>query len=378
MALKKLKKKNLEVSAHRGVVVGMAFACGLGTLMAGPSIAVAQTTAPTMAQTVARDAATVSYGLPGDRLKIHALTLSESAPGWRFAVPVGRLQLATLMTLPGQRANWRPQRRFTRQELLDLSLSDLRRGQAAVPPVFLDRFPANLADLRSAKQRKDIFIKTVLPLVLRANHEVRMERQRMLSLIMQSKDHSVDQGGDHNGDRGGLSVAEQLFLDRLAAEYEVSSQDLDELQQRVDVIPASLALAQGAEESGWGTSRFARLGNAVFGQRTFRKGGGLVPLRREQGQRHEVKSFNSLYTSVRAYVWNLNTHFAYKKFRAKRAAFRDDGQPLDGYALTGTLERYSERGQKYIKTIQIIMRANRLDDFDDVELLPVAGNRSPS
>ena len=81
-----------------------------------------------MAQTVTRDAAAISYGLPGNRLKIHALTLSESAPGWRFAVPVGRLQLATLMTLPGQRANWRPQRRFTRQELLDLSLSDLRRA----------------------------------------------------------------------------------------------------------------------------------------------------------------------------------------------------------------------------------------------------------
>jgi Bax protein len=116
----------------------------------------------------------------------------------------------------------------------------------------------------------------------------------------------------------------------------------------------------------------------VFGQRTFRKGAGLVPLRREQGLRHEVKSFNSLYTSVRAYVWNLNTHFAYEKFRAKRAAFRDGGQPLDSYALTRTLERYSERGHKYIKTIQVIMRANRLHDFDDVELLPETGRRQPS
>jgi Bax protein len=192
----------------------------------------------------------------------------------------------------------------------------------------------------------------------------------MLSLVMRER-------GQRN-----LSSSERAFLVHLAAQYEVPEGDLDELQRRVDVVPASLALAQGAEESGWGTSRFARQGNAVFGQRTFRKGDGLVPLRRAQGQRYEVKAFNSLYTSVRSYVWNLNTHFAYKSFRSKRAALRNGGKPLNGYALTGTLERYSERGKKYIDTIRVIMRANRLHDFDDVQLLPAdmefASGRQPS
>ena len=128
-----------------------------------------------------------------------------------------------------------------------------------------------------------------MPLVLRANSEVRLERRRMLVLIERIRAKSADED---------LPPSEQAFLTKLAAEYGVPERDFTELRQRVDVVPASLALAQGAEESGWGTSRFARLGNAVFGQRTFRKGDGLVPLRREQGQRYEVKSFNNLYKSV--------------------------------------------------------------------------------
>ncbi len=286
--------------------------------------------------------------------------------GADFGPNVEPLRLAALITFPEQNFDWRPLRRFGRQALLDLSLAELRQGRAAMPPVFLSRFPADLAAVRSPKRRKELFIKTVLPLVLRANDEVRVDRRRMLSLIMRAS---------HQGE---LASTEQAFLDFLAVQYEVSVKDLVELQQRVDVIPASLALAQGAEESGWGTSRFARLGNAVFGQRTFRKGQGLVPLRRERGRRHEVKAFNSLYTSVRAYVWNLNTHFAYAKFREKRAAFRQGGQPLDSYALTETLDRYSERGDKYIKTIRIIMRANDLHEFDDVELLSERSGRQPS
>ncbi|MFP6697488.1 MAG: glucosaminidase domain-containing protein [Alphaproteobacteria bacterium] len=367
MALTVLMMKNLKY----GIMAVAAIAVCLGPDQTGLSTALAQE-APVV-KPVAKDAAR----LPAVRLVVKP-RLEIVA---RLGAPVGQMagqtyrqiQLATLLGLPGQRKNWRPQQRFTRRELLDISLRALRRGQTAVPPVYLNRFPANLAGLRSAKLRKDLFIKTVLPLVLRANHEVRMERQRMLLLIARAGDTNGNTGGDD-----GLTLSELAFLDHLAVQYEVSGPDLAELQQRVDVIPASLALAQGAEESGWGSSRFARLGNAVFGQRTFRKGAGLVPLRREQGQRHEVKSFNSLYTSVRAYVWNLNTHFAYEKFRAKRAAFRDGRQPLDSYALTRTLERYSERGQKYIKTIQVIMRANRLHDFDDVELLPETGRRQPS
>ena len=286
-------------------------------------------------------------------------------PARAMPMPDQSLRLASLMTLPGQRLDWQ-RRRFGAKALLDLSLSALRRGKAALPPVYLSRFPDNLADLNDAKQRKDIFIKTVLPLVLRANDEVRSTRQRMLSLILRAREH------------GNLTSREHGFLNQLASQYDVTEGDFDELQKRVDVIPASLALAQGAEESGWGTSRFARQGNAVFGQRTFRKGGGLVPLGREAGQRYEVKSFSNLYTSVRSYILNLNTHTAYKSFRQKRAEYRSAGQSLDSHVLMGALKSYSERGQKYIDTIRVIIRSNRLDDFDDVRLLSDNGGNTSS
>ncbi len=287
-------------------------------------------------------------------------------PNTAALMPVQPLQIAGLMTVPGQRFDWRRRGRFGARELLDLPLAALRRGYVAVPPVYLGRFPTHLADLRDASQRKDIFIKTVLPLVLRVNDEIRAARQRLQTLAQRSQA------------QGGLSAGDQAFMRDLAAQYEVAEGDFDELQRRVDVVPASLALAQGAEESGWGTSRFARMGNAVFGQRTFRKGGGLVPRKRSAGQSFEVKAFNTLYTSVHAYVRNLNTHFAYKTFRKKRAAFRGAGQPLDGYVLTGTLNSYSERGHKYIDTIRVIMRANRLHDFDNVRLLAENGDFRPS
>ena len=278
-------------------------------------------------------------------------------------------QFANLMTLSSRKLNWPLPGQFSRRELLNLSLRELRVGKSAVPPIYLSRFPVDMASLNSPRLRKDIFIKTVLPLVLRANSEVLLERQRMLVLVERIKGKSTNEG---------LSSSEKTFLTKLAVEYGIGERDFAELRRRVDVVPASLALAQGAEESGWGTSRFARLGNAVFGQRTFRKGDGLVPLRREQGQRYEVKSFNNLYKSVRAYVWNLNTHFAYSKFRKKRALLRNGGLPLDGYALTGTLDKYSERGENYISAIRAIIQRNRLDEFDNLRLLTEFKPRLPS
>jgi len=296
---------------------------------------------------------------------------SEFVPGWPVESGLkGEIfQFTTLMTLSSRKLNWPSPGKFNQWALLNLSLGELRGGKSAVPPIYLSRFPADMASLNSPRLRKEIFIKTVLPLVLRANSEVRLERQRMLALMKRIHESSAEET---------LSQLEHAFLTRLAAEYGVLVTDFTELRRRVDVVPASLALAQGAEESGWGTSRFARLGNAVFGQRTFRKGDGLVPLRREQGQRHEVKSFNNLYKSVRAYVWNLNTHIAYSKFRNKRALLRNVGLPLDGYTLTGTLDRYSERGENYISAIRAIIQRNRLDEFDNVRLLTELKRRWPS
>ena len=133
--------------------------------------------------------------------------------------------------------------------------------------------------------------------------------------------------------------------------------------KRVDVIPPSLALAQGAEESGWGTSRFVREGNAIFGQRTFSKGAGLVPKRRDDDASHEVKVFNGLMESVDSYMTNLNTHDAYDEFRRIRAGQRAFGD-VDAYRLVGALVRYSERGEAYIKTIRSIIDTNDLRSYD--------------
>ncbi|MDP6876082.1 MAG: hypothetical protein QF521_21365, partial [Alphaproteobacteria bacterium] len=223
-------------AATVGCAIAFAFQAFVGSAVFAPSVAAAQSLrGEVVAQ---RDAAPIA--VPEFNLPVSLVAEIRAVP-----VLAQPLQLASVMSQPGQKFNWRQPPQFSKQELLDLSLKALRRGQTAVPPVYLGRFPVKLAKLRSAKQRKDIFIKTVLPLVIRANNEVRAERHRMLSLIERQRD------------QGGLSPNERAYLNNLVAQYEVPEGDLDELQRRVDVVPVSLALAQGAEESGWGTSRFA-------------------------------------------------------------------------------------------------------------------------
>lgn len=156
----------------------------------------------------------------------------------------------------------------------------------------------------------------------------------------------------------------------LSERYGASPGDCAELMRRVDTVSPALALAQAAEESGWATSRFAREGNAVFGQWSWRPGSGLVPMRRGDGAGHEVRSFDTLLDSVRVYATNLNTHPTYELFRAARAAQRAEGQQLDAAALAATLDPYSERGGGYIETRHAILRANRLQQFEGAQLAP--------
>lgn len=253
-------------------------------------------------------------------------------------------------------------------EAQDTSLELVREGKAPVPRIFLARLPHDLRDLRSTSQRKAAFIKTVLPLILHANQEVLAKRRRILA-IQQVRRLGLDEGR-----------TARRFLAATAAEYETAADDLQALLRRVDIVPPSQAMAQAAEESGWGTSRFARRGNAVFGQRTFKSGRGMVPLERAEGEKHEVLAFEKLQTSVSAYVWNLNTHFAYAEFRKLRARQRREHGSLNSKALVGTLLRYSERGPAYVETIRTIMRVNKLTQFDDARLAAadqLADSRSP-
>ena len=243
---------------------------------------------------------------------------------------------------------------------LDYSLSDIRRGSAPVPRLQLVNLPPDLAQINSAKQRKRLFIKSILPLVLQINELILADRRKLLVLAQAD---------------GLLTREDEGWIAALADRYDADRSDVDELIKRVDVVPPSMAIAQAAEESGWGTSRFAVEANAVFGQWTFRKGSGVVPERRDKGKRHEVRSFEGLRHSVSAYMHNLNIHWAYKEFRQVRHALRNAEETITGRALVGTLHKYSERGPKYIKTIVTIMRVNGLGGFDDARLrgLGVAG-----
>jgi len=239
---------------------------------------------------------------------------------------------------------------------LGYDLDRVRAGNATVPRLFLASLPGDIRNIREARLRKSLFFKSVLPLVLQANEEIMRDRRRLWNIHFQQ---SLDKK---------LGPADRLWLMVMAERYNVKRGDIDTLLKRVDIIPPSLALAQAAEESGWGTSRFIHEGNAVFGQWTFSESGNLVPARRDDGQVHRIRAFSSLLDSVRAYARNLNTHGAYREFRRQRHALRLKGAPLDGLLMVDNLKSYSQRGEKYVETIRTLIETNNLHRLDDARL----------
>lgn len=232
---------------------------------------------------------------------------------------------------------------------------EMVREHGEVPRVFMANLPRELADIPLPEQRKVMFIKTALPLILHVNELIALDRERIVSLRDRSAAGFL------------LSPEDEGWLKRKADEYGLEGVDFAELLVRVDVVPPSLALAQSAEESGWGTSRFAREGNALFGQRVWQEDAGIVPLDRATGERFRVAAFDHLVDGVKSYARNLNSHPAYEKFRSLRASQRQDDS-IDGYSLAGMLIRYSERGQSYVRTLRAIIRANGLHVFDRARL----------
>ena len=225
-----------------------------------------------------------------------------------------------------------------------------------VPRVFLTQLPRDLPDIRSVPLRKSVFIRSLLPLVLRANEEVLVERAQIHALRARQLEGRA------------LTTAETAWLERLTTAYKLDASDFGALLHRHDAVPVGLALAQGIEESGWGTSRFALHGNAVFGQWTFSKGAGIVPKERDEGASHEVKTFPSLSGSVRQYVRNLNNHRAYREFRRERATLRATDRPVDSRILAKTMTRYSQRGTEYVTSILRLITTNKLDQLDGARL----------
>jgi len=234
----------------------------------------------------------------------------------------------------------------------DYSLEAVRQG-APVPRIYLARLPENIGAL-GPRERKERFLTIVLPLVLRVNELIADDRQRLDAMMQKIT----------AGKR--LRSFERAWLVRLAHDYRTEPGDIPALAIRMAAIPPSLVLAQAAIESGWGTSRFARLGNALFGQWSY-DGQGLVPARRESGKNHRIRTFPSLMHSVYAYMRNLNTHQAYRRLRIKRLTLIQTGEP-GGADLADTLINYSQRRAAYVEDIRLVIRANRLAPFDRARL----------
>lgn len=231
-----------------------------------------------------------------------------------------------------------------------------------VPPFILETLPNDLHRVGKITEKKRIFFLSLLPMVLLANDEILAARQQLEQIL-----DAFDRDGE-------ISPEETDQLDALEKEYGVDGDILQdpgarrEMMERVDVIPPSLVLAQAATESAYGTSRFARRANNLFGEWTFTPGNGVVPLRRPEGETYEVRRFPTVAASLYSYMMNINTHRAYRGFRDKRARLRATGKPLRGIDLADGLERYSIRGLEYVDELRKIILFNRLSKLSAAAL----------
>ena len=235
---------------------------------------------------------------------------------------------------------------------LGYDLQGVRAGQK-VKPIYLTKLPKDLKTLGDTKTKRELFIKIVLPLILDANKQITEDRKKLFRIL----------GKNFN------TVGERVWLNRRFKEYKIEDHDLAKLKMRMDTIPVSIALAQAANESGWGTSRFALEGNALFGQWTWSKKG-ISPKNKDPNQSHKILQFQILKSSVRAYKNNLNTHNAYQEFREVRAKLRQENKQIIGLDLTKYLSKYSAIGKQYVMIIEDIIEKNSLTDFDKANLLP--------
>jgi Bax protein len=224
-------------------------------------------------------------------------------------------------------------------------------------PLLVQALP-NFAHYQPLSKRKQAFIQYLLPYTLQADKQVLAQRQSIDMLATQWR-------ADH-----ALPRYDRRWLKTIAKQYKVTDWDINRpaswktLLKRVDIIPPSMVLAQAANESGWGTSRFAREGNNLFGQWCYVNGCGMIPARRNPGATHEVKTFPNVEQSIAIYIQNLNTNVHYRTMRNIRLSLRARSQPLTGNALIAGLAKYSGRGTAYIGSIRTIIKANGLAKYD--------------
>ncbi|WP_161807416.1 glucosaminidase domain-containing protein [Geoalkalibacter ferrihydriticus] len=243
--------------------------------------------------------------------------------------------------------------------LNDYDLDNLDQG---VPKLIVTSLPQDLDRVSQVNERKRIFFLTLLPMILMGNEEIQSERDLVEFLIS-------------GFDKGRLPTEEEAErLAEIQDKYRVAGDPFSDcevrtrLLKRVDVLPPSLVLAQAANESGWGTSRFAQVANNLFGEWTFTPGTGIVPTDRPAGEIYEVRSFPTIYDSLRSYMLNLNTHRAYAPLREKRHQARLENRPLKGVDLAQGLQAYSIRGEEYVEEIAAMIRHNQLTRFSYLNL----------
>ena len=234
------------------------------------------------------------------------------------------------------------------------TLDDVRRNKF-VKPIKLSLLPNEMKMIENTKKRKNLFIQIILPLILEENKQIKFDRKKLFSILNKKNN----------------TKAEIKWLNMKFKQYGIKSKDLLTLKVRMDEIPVSLAIAQAAKETGWGTSRFALEGNALFGQWTY-SGEGIKPASIDSDKTHKVMRFQILQASIRAYHRNLNTHSSYRKFRKLRAEARGNDEKLNSLILADSLDNYAATGIEYTKILKQIIKQNSLKDFDDVKLLPTS------
>jgi Bax protein len=239
------------------------------------------------------------------------------------------------------------------------NLSNVSQG---VPKFIITKLPDDMEKITQPNPKKQLFFLSLLPMALMINEEISSQRERLQEILPR-----LDNGE-------ALSARDESDLRDLASSYRVRSNPLtdaearEELLKRVDIVPPSLLLAQAANESAYGTSRFAQQANNLFGEWTFTPGTGLIPEDRPEGARYEVRLFPNIMESLKSYVKNLNTHWAYEGLRADRQQLRLKGEQPTGLALADGLELYSERRLEYVAEIIDIIRYNRLGRLRDISL----------
>ena len=274
---------------------------------------------------------------------------------YRQIAPGGLVREFELVSVPSS------DRLLTGFNQLGFTLETTGLASKPVPRLFIAKVPSDLGALRSVGARKSIFIRVVLPLILRQNARILQDRARLIPMT----------------ETGTLTGDEKVWLRELGHRFAMPEEGalrpdwLAELVLRVDSVPVALAVAQAAAESGWGTSRFARRGNALFGERTWTPSAGLRPDGIAEDEKFSVRRYGTLAHSIRSYVMNLNTSPHYREFRVSRAGYRRRDEPLSGTGLAAYLTAYSERGEAYVDDLRQIIRVNRLEALEGARLGPI-------